>query len=55
MTREPCLNLEHVAVGYGRRIVLPDVNLALARGSFTGSIPSAAHCPGNSVARSQSP
>jgi ABC-type Mn2+/Zn2+ transport system ATPase subunit len=30
------LSLEHVAVGYGRRVVLPDVNLALRRGSFTG-------------------
>lgn len=30
------LRLEHVAVGYGRRVVLPDVHLALPRGSFTG-------------------
>ena len=38
MTREPCLNLEHVAVGYGRRTVLPDVHLLLPRGSFTGLV-----------------
>jgi ABC-type Mn2+/Zn2+ transport system ATPase subunit len=30
------LTLEHVAVGYGRHVVLPDVNLTLPRGSFTG-------------------
>jgi ABC-type Mn2+/Zn2+ transport system ATPase subunit len=36
MTDDPVLSLEHVAVGYGRRVVLPDVNLSLARGSFTG-------------------
>src|SRR6185295_5972243 len=34
--REPVLTLEHLAVGYGRRVVLPDVNLTLRRGSFTG-------------------
>ena len=33
---EPVLTLEHAAVGYGRRVVLPDVNLTLRRGSFTG-------------------
>ena len=36
MTDEVALSLEHVAVGYGRRVVLPDVNLSLQRGSFTG-------------------
>jgi ABC-type Mn2+/Zn2+ transport system ATPase subunit len=36
VTDEVALNLEHVAVGYGRRVVLPDVNLSLQRGSFTG-------------------
>lgn len=36
MTQEPVLILEHVTVGYGRRVVLPDVNLTLRRGSFTG-------------------
>src|SRR5438874_4152227 len=36
MTEELVLTLEHVAVGYGRRLVLPDVNLRLERGSFTG-------------------
>jgi len=30
------LTLEHVAVGYGRRVVLRDVNLSLQRGCFTG-------------------
>ena len=36
MTPDSVLVLEHVAVGYGRRIVVPDVNLRLLRGSFTG-------------------
>ena len=36
MTQESVLVLEHVAVGYSRRVVLPDVNLSLRRGSFTG-------------------
>jgi len=36
MTDELVLSLEHVAVGYGRHVVLPDVNLSLAHGSFTG-------------------
>ncbi len=36
VTQEPVLILEHVAVGYGHRVVLPDVNLTLRRGSFTG-------------------
>ena len=36
MTSEPVLTLEHAAVGYGRRIVLPDVNIRLGRGTFTG-------------------
>lgn len=30
------LTVEHAVVGYGRRVVLPDVNLSLRRGSFTG-------------------
>jgi len=34
--KHPVLILEHLAVGYGRRVVLPDVNLRLERGSFTG-------------------
>src|SRR5438128_570870 len=36
VTQESVLILEHLAVGYGRRVVLPDVNLSLRRGSFTG-------------------
>jgi len=36
VTDEPLLILEHVAIGYGRYVVLPDVNLTLRRGSFTG-------------------
>ena len=36
MTEESVLTVEHAAVGYGRRVVLPDVNLSLRRGSFTG-------------------
>ncbi len=36
MTNELLLTLDHVAVGYGRRVVLPEVNLSLRRGSFTG-------------------
>lgn len=36
VTNELALSLEHAAVGYGRRVVLPDVNLSLRRGSFTG-------------------
>jgi ABC-type Mn2+/Zn2+ transport system ATPase subunit len=36
VTEESVLTLEHVAVGYGRHAVLPEVNLALRRGSFTG-------------------
>jgi ABC-type Mn2+/Zn2+ transport system ATPase subunit len=36
VTQDSVLILEHVAVGYGRRVVLPDVNLQLLRGSFTG-------------------
>jgi len=35
--KEPsALTLEHVAVGYGRHVILPDVDLSLPRGSFTG-------------------
>jgi len=30
------LKMEHAAVGYDRRVVLPDVNLTLRKGSFTG-------------------
>ncbi|MEK7684649.1 MAG: metal ABC transporter ATP-binding protein [Verrucomicrobiota bacterium] len=36
MTDELLLSLDHVAVGYGRRVILPDVSLSLRRGSFTG-------------------
>ncbi|HMC26829.1 MAG TPA: metal ABC transporter ATP-binding protein [Verrucomicrobiae bacterium] len=36
MNSEVFLRLEHVAVGYDRRVLLPDVNLTLRRGSFTG-------------------
>jgi len=36
VTEDSVLILKHVAVGYGRRVVLPDVNLSLRRGSFTG-------------------
>src|SRR5882762_2618007 len=36
MTQQSLLTLEHVAVGYGRHVVLPDVNLNLQRGAFTG-------------------
>lgn len=36
MTKDLALTLEEVAVGYGRRVVLPEVNLSLQRGSFTG-------------------
>jgi ABC-type Mn2+/Zn2+ transport system ATPase subunit len=36
VTDNPILTLEHVAVGYDRHIVLPDVNLKFPRGSFTG-------------------
>ncbi len=36
MTEESLLILENVAVGYGRRVVLPEVNLRLRRGSFSG-------------------
>jgi manganese/zinc/iron transport system ATP- binding protein len=33
---EPELSLDHVSVGYGRSVVLPEVNLQLGRASFTG-------------------
>ena len=36
MTAEQVLTLERVAVGHGRHVVLPEVNLDLRRGSFTG-------------------
>ncbi|HUL50948.1 MAG TPA: metal ABC transporter ATP-binding protein [Candidatus Nitrosotalea sp.] len=36
MTEDTALTLDHVAVGYGRQVVLPDVDLRLPRGSFTG-------------------
>ena len=36
MTQQSLLTLEQVAVGYGRHVVLPEVNLNLLRGSFTG-------------------
>lgn len=38
MTSESLLILDHVAVGYGRRVVVPDVTLTLARGTFTGLV-----------------
>src|SRR2546423_5927077 len=36
MTDDSVLTLEHVAVGYGRRVVLSDVTLSLRRGTFPG-------------------
>ncbi len=36
MTEEFVLTLEDVSVGYGRHVVLPEVNLSLRRGSFAG-------------------
>lgn len=36
MTDAPLLSLEQVAVGYGRQVVLADVNFTLERGTFTG-------------------
>lgn len=36
MTEPSALTLEHVAVGYGRHVILSDVHLGLPRGSFTG-------------------
>jgi ABC-type Mn2+/Zn2+ transport system ATPase subunit len=36
VTEEPVLTLNHLAVGYGGQVVLPDVNLSLSRGSFSG-------------------
>jgi ABC-type Mn2+/Zn2+ transport system ATPase subunit len=36
VTDESVLTLNHLAVGYGRQVVLPDVTLGLPRGSFTG-------------------
>jgi ABC-type Mn2+/Zn2+ transport system ATPase subunit len=36
VTQPSLLTLEHAALGYGRRVVLPDVNLDLRRGSFSG-------------------
>ena len=36
MTHPSILTLEHLAAGYGRHVVLLDVNLELASGSFTG-------------------
>jgi len=36
VTEQPLLTLEHVAVGYGRLVVLSDLNFSLPRGSFTG-------------------
>ena len=36
MTNHSLLTLDRVAVGYGRNVVLSDVNLTLPRGSFTG-------------------
>ena len=36
MTEDALLTLNHMAVGYGRQVVLPDVSLRLCRGGFTG-------------------
>ena len=36
MTDDSLLTLEDLAVGYGRRVVLPNVRLRVLRGSFTG-------------------
>ena len=36
MTEASVLTLERAAVGYDRRVVLPDISLSLRRGSFTG-------------------
>jgi ABC-type Mn2+/Zn2+ transport system ATPase subunit len=36
VTSPPLLTLEQVSVGYGRQVVLSDVNLTLRGGSFTG-------------------
>jgi ABC-type Mn2+/Zn2+ transport system ATPase subunit len=36
VSEDSLLILDHVAVGYERRVVLPDVSLKLRRGSFTG-------------------
>ncbi len=36
MTDDTLLTLDRVAVGYGRHVVLPEVNLRLRRGAFTG-------------------
>jgi ABC-type Mn2+/Zn2+ transport system ATPase subunit len=36
VTEETILNVKDVAVGYGRRIVLPEVNFSLRRGVFNG-------------------
>jgi ABC-type Mn2+/Zn2+ transport system ATPase subunit len=36
VTNESILVLDHVAVGYSRHVILPDVSLSLRRGSFTG-------------------
>lgn len=35
MTDEPLITLDRVSVGYGRDVVLADLNLVLRRGSFT--------------------
>jgi ABC-type Mn2+/Zn2+ transport system ATPase subunit len=36
VTDDTLLTLDHVAVGYGRHVVLPDVNLRFRRRAFTG-------------------
>ncbi|HEY0456285.1 MAG TPA: ATP-binding cassette domain-containing protein, partial [Verrucomicrobiae bacterium] len=36
MSNETLLKLEHAAIGYDRQVVLPDVNLRLPCGAFTG-------------------
>jgi ABC-type Mn2+/Zn2+ transport system ATPase subunit len=36
VTDDALLTLDHVAVGYGRNAILPDVHIGLRRGTFTG-------------------
>jgi ABC-type Mn2+/Zn2+ transport system ATPase subunit len=36
MTSDSLLTLDHLVVGYGQVVVLPDVSFSLCRGSFTG-------------------
>ena len=34
--QDAMLSFDHVAIGYGREVILGDVNFSLPRGSFTG-------------------